>query len=97
MTTAARGSVASRETWGAPLPPLAELVAALADLEGDVDAVSLDETGLDEIRVGLAVELVVGGGEDARVRGSTPTQWTETTVMPVFHRLRLRIGRTTDA
>jgi hypothetical protein len=91
MTMASPGSVPSRETWGAPLPPLAELVAALADLEGDV------ETGLDEIRVGLAVELVVGGGEDSRVRGSTPTQWTETTVMPVFHRLRLRIGRTTDA
>jgi hypothetical protein len=97
VSTVLDGSVAEREAWGAPLPPLAELVAAMADLDRDADAEPLDEAGLDEIRVALAIELALGGGEDSRVRGSTPTQWTETTVMPVFHRLWMRIARPTDA
>ena len=60
----------------------------------------LAETGLDEIRLALAIELAVGeedGEGGTRVMGSTPTQWTETSVMPVFHRLWVRIARTADA
>ncbi len=75
------------------LPPFAEVVASLADIDDpaeDDDAVTVEE-----IRVGLAIELEVRDPEAAapRVTGSTPTQWTETTVLPAFHRLTMRITR----
>ena len=54
---------------------------------------------VEEIRLGLAIELEVrdADGPRPRVTGSTPTQWTETTILPVFHRLSMRITRETDA
>jgi hypothetical protein len=75
------------------LPPFAEVVASLADIDDpseDDDAVTVEE-----IRVGLAIELEVRDADapSPRVTGSTPTQWTETTVLPAFHRLSMRITR----
>ncbi len=54
---------------------------------------------LEEIVLTLAIELEVrdAGHGEPRVTGSTPLQWTETTVLPVFHRLSLRITRMDDA
>jgi hypothetical protein len=80
------------------LPPFAEIVAALADIDEATD----DEGGtmdVEEIRLALAIELEVrdADGDAVRVTGSTPTQMTETTVMPVFHRLTMRITRESDA
>ena len=85
--------------WAPGLPPLSTLVAAMADLEDDPEAGPLSETWLDEIRLALAIELAVDeeAGGRPRLGGSTPTQWTETTVMPVFHRLSIRIARAPDA
>jgi hypothetical protein len=48
---------------------------------------------VDRVTIALSVEVQVGTtpSDDVRVLGSTPTQWTETTVMPVFHRLTMHI------
>lgn len=83
--------------WGEDLPPFGVLVEALADIEPDddeaVEAAEMME--IEGITLSLAIELAVRGSEDGapRVRGSTPTQWTETTVLPVFHRLTMHIVR----
>ena len=85
----------------ADLPPFAEVVGALADIDDATDATGADGGTMDveEIRLGLAIELEVrdADGPRPRVTGSTPTQWTETTILPVFHRLSMRITRETDA
>ena len=80
------------------LPPFAEVVGALADID-DVTGADDGTMDVEEIRLGLAIELEVrdADGTRPRVTGSTPTQWTETTIMPVFHRLSMRITRETDA
>lgn len=95
--------------WGGALPPLATLVAALASISGGQDADGGDADGpdawsyadtaeLEELRLTLAIELEVRTtpGGAPRVTGSTPTQWTSTTVLPVFHSLSLRLTRRTD-
>lgn len=98
MNTSSNRSVDDGDAWAETLPPFAALVAAMADVEDD-DETGLGDSGLDEIRLALAIELSVHDGDGGRPRlgGSTPTQWTETTVMPVFHRLAMRIVRATDA
>ena len=104
--------------WSNDLPPLAELVIGLAeldvDVDSDVDVAVAVQGGLDdrpdgglegiaeleEIRLSLAIELEVRDGDAGapRVTGSTPTQWTATTILPSFHRIAIRITRTvTDA
>ena len=102
-------NVDALEPWGDDLPPFSTLVAAMADLDqrerdntvgaAAADEVDVDEVDIDEIALSLAIELAVrdDGRGVPRVRSSTPTQWTETTVMPVYHRLSLRIAHAPDA
>ena len=82
------------------LPPFGALVAALGEVDEDDEA---DEEraqikDIDRISISLAIELAVDSSTSGglRVHGSTPTQWTETTVMPVFHKLTMHIERDTD-
>ncbi|MGH7712806.1 MAG: hypothetical protein ACREOG_16065 [Gemmatimonadaceae bacterium] len=96
--------IAAPNVWSTELPAFAELVASLSDVSEPDDASSADETAarsmdLDAITLSLAIELEVrdADAEQPRVTGSTPTQWTETTVLPVFHRLSMRVARETDA
>ena len=72
-----------------PLPPLSELVGALFE-----DVVSL-EAETDAARVeGLRVDLPIEIDDTLdTVRCSPPTQYTATSVMPIFHRLTLRLER----
>jgi len=75
------------------LPPLADLVSGFAAY---FEPQANEAMGMivSDVTVDLPVELdvdVLGV-----MRGSTPTQYTETTVMPVFHRLRLRIEASDD-
>jgi hypothetical protein len=88
------------DAWSADLPPLAELVASLGDIdeEADPDDQVVDSMDIDQITLTLAIELEVRDAdtERPRVTGSTPTQWTETTVLPVFHRLSMRVARAPD-
>ena len=84
------------------LPPFAALVAALGDIDEDDDDEDADVRArvvdIDRITVTLAIEMSVEplGTGSLRVRGSTPTQWTETSVMPVFHKLTMHIEKATD-
>ncbi|HJU73578.1 MAG TPA: hypothetical protein VJ717_07515 [Gemmatimonadaceae bacterium] len=90
------------DAWATELPAFAELIASLSDISAPDDsseAATAESMDLDEITLSLAIELEVrdADGAQPRVTGSTPTQWTETTVMPVFHRLSMRVARETDA
>jgi hypothetical protein len=85
--------------WSDQLPPFAELVAGLAEVDvPDEQERAMPAAELEEIRLTLSIELEVReDGGRTRVTGSTPTQWTETTVLPAFHRLSMRITRSDDA
>lgn len=99
MTELLLDTETAESDWNDQLPPFAELVAGLADVDAPdeyEDAIPVAE--LEEIRLTLSIELDVHeDGDRTRVTGSTPTQWTETTVMPAFHRLSMRIARSDDA
>lgn len=76
------------------LSPFAAFVEGLADLDLD----TAEESGgllVEEVRLELPVELRVEVDEHGQVRvsGAPPTQHVETTVMPVFHRMSLRVTR----
>jgi hypothetical protein len=72
-----------------PLPALGDLVGALFE---DVVAVDASDDGAHV--EALVVELPIEIDPDlTQVRCSPPTTYTETTVMPVFHRLTLRLER----
>jgi hypothetical protein len=80
---------ADRETT---LPTLSEFVRTLVVQESrsvpGVGAMAVERLDLD-----LPVEFDVTAlaGTVARVGVGPPTQWVETTVMPVFHRMRLTV------
>ncbi|MEW5918519.1 MAG: hypothetical protein AB1762_19105 [Gemmatimonadota bacterium] len=89
---------ASPWTWD--LPAFAELIASLSDVDDVPDERAVrDSMELDAVTLSLAIELEVrdADGPSPRVTGSTPTQWTETSVLPVFHRLSLHVARVVDA
>lgn len=87
------------------LPPFGALIAGLADITEPEASETVDGepvfpaiAELEEIQLTLAIELEIRDtdGDTPRVTGSTPTQWTETTVMPPFHRLTMHIARESD-
>jgi hypothetical protein len=68
-----------------PLPPLSEFVGALVGLGLEEETLDLTELTLE-----LPIELQLGRtGEGLDLGASPPTQRIETTVLPVFHRLRV--------
>jgi len=85
--------------WDSPLAALAELVAACADVTGDpLDAGREHVAGEAGLRVSeLVVESPLEMGIRADDHGvvelvaAPPRQAMETTVMPVLHRIRLRV------
>ncbi|MFN8570856.1 MAG: hypothetical protein U0132_02295 [Gemmatimonadaceae bacterium] len=50
---------------------------------------------IEGITLSVAIELAVrpDAQDRVQVRGSTPTQYTETTVLPAFHKLTMHIAR----
>jgi len=91
------------QDWGGALPPFAALVAALGDIDEDEEddedaAARAKAVDVEQITLTLAIEMSVepAGSGALLVRGSTPTQWTETSVMPVFHTLTMPIEKATD-
>ena len=77
------------------LPSARALVAGLAIAADSIiasdDAAIVPETIT--IELPIEVELSEEGSELA-LRASPPTQYTQTSVMPVFHALRVRVVRT---
>lgn len=76
--------------------PIAQLVEELTSYEKQI----VDpETGfaitLEQITVDMPIELKVTVNADGTVQltGSPPTQLVSTTIMPVFHHMRLRVVR----
>ncbi|NIJ21102.1 hypothetical protein FHS95_002805 [Sphingomonas naasensis] len=77
-----------------PLPPLGAFVGELMDL---VDP--SDPAGLERITVDMPIEcdLLSGGGAVLALGASPPTQRIETSLLPVFHRLRVTLAALSDA
>jgi len=76
--------------WDSPLAALADIVAATADL----DSVAADGgLRMDSVVVETPLELTAGAFADGSVllMAAPPRQAGETTVMPILHRLRLRV------
>lgn len=75
-----------------PLPPVAEL---LENLAGALEGQARDEELLrpESAEIALPVELELRPKEDGRLMlgMSPPTQWITTSVMPVWHGLRIRV------
>jgi hypothetical protein len=72
------------------LPSLAEFVAEVSGAEAASDA----DLTVSELSVDLPIELrlSVDGGSVTSIAAGPPTQRTETSVMPVFHQLRLTLA-----
>lgn len=77
-----------------PLIPLADLIHGLTDYEKQR---MNPETGqvltVEQIKVDMPLELRVSVDDAGQVtlKGTAPTQRTETNVLPVFHQMQLRI------
>ncbi|MBD2206940.1 hypothetical protein H6G33_31185 [Calothrix sp. FACHB-1219] len=77
-----------------PLNPFGELIAQLTDYEPQTYD---PETGLtmsiEQITIQMPIEMRIETQENGEVtvKSSAPTQNIETTIMPVFHRLQLRV------
>ncbi|MDJ0702775.1 MAG: hypothetical protein QNJ46_05795 [Leptolyngbyaceae cyanobacterium MO_188.B28] len=77
-----------------PLLPWADLIHALTDYEKQrVDPETGQVLTVEQIKVDMPIELRVEVDESGQVKlkGSAPTQRTETTLLPVFHQLQLHI------
>lgn len=76
------------------LPPLRELLLGFVPVPED-DGEDDDEASLllESLAVDLPLELSLrrAAGAPLELLGSTPTQRIETTILPVWHRLRLTI------
>jgi hypothetical protein len=76
------------------LTPLAQVINQLVDYGDPLeDPITGQALKISEVKVAMPLELRVEPKAAAQValKASAPTQQTETTVMPVFHRLTLRI------
>ena len=74
---------------GRTLPRLHEMLEAMIDvapLEGPELSLSVSEVTFD---LPLEIDATMFGGSVAALGASPPTQIVETTVMPVFHQLRV--------
>ncbi|NER30146.1 MAG: hypothetical protein F6J89_21625 [Symploca sp. SIO1C4] len=74
--------------------PLAEVVEQLTDWD---EILADSQTGstmhVEAVKLEMPLELGVQADETGKLslNGSAPTQTVETTIMPVFHRLKLRV------
>ncbi|MBW4419904.1 MAG: hypothetical protein KME13_11845 [Myxacorys californica WJT36-NPBG1] len=81
------------------LTPFAQLVEKLTDYEKQIGTPKLGcVMTIEQLTVDMPIELKVTVNPDGtvQVKGSPPTQLVNTTVMPVWHQMRLRIVREDD-
>ncbi|WP_163664379.1 hypothetical protein [Adonisia turfae] len=77
-----------------PLLPFADLVHSLTDYEKQrVNSETGQVLTVEAIKVDMPIELRVTVDDAGQVtlKGAAPTQRTTTTVLPVFHRMQMRI------
>lgn len=77
-----------------PLLSFADLIHTLTDYEMQrVDPETGQVLTVEEIKVNMPIELRVSVDDAGQVtlKGAAPTQRTETTVLPVFHQMQVRI------
>lgn len=88
-----RGAVVADHARDFALPDLGDFVAGLVELEEpDVPEGAVVPT-VESITIELPIELTLesAAGGELKTRCGPPTQYTSTSVMPVFHQLRMRI------
>jgi len=76
--------------------PIAQLVEELTNYDKQiVDPKTGYAMTLEQVTVDMPIELKVAVNPDGTVKltGSPPTQLVQTTIMPVFHHMRLRVVR----
>lgn len=81
------------------LTPFAQLVDKLTDYKKQIGTPELGcVMTIEQLTVDMPIELKVTVNPDGtiQVKGSPPTQLVNTTVMPVWHQMRLRIVREDD-
>jgi hypothetical protein len=81
------------------LMPFADLVQELTDYEKQqVDPTTGFAMTIEQVTVDMPVELKIEANPDGTVqtKGCPPTQSVQTTVMPVFHQVKLRVVREDD-
>jgi hypothetical protein len=77
-------------------PPFHQLIWELVDTEMAIaDPTSGMVQIVEQVEIDMPVEIRVEVDEQGQVRlmGSPPTQRTETTILPVFHQMKLRISQ----
>jgi hypothetical protein len=75
------------------LPTLCALVAELAGACAVIPEAEGDALLVSEVALELPIELgMMDEGEGWRLDAAPPTQQVETTVLPVWHRLRLKVS-----
>ncbi|MBE7383758.1 MAG: hypothetical protein F6J95_020370 [Leptolyngbya sp. SIO1E4] len=92
------GAAATPPAWDEddPLLPFDQLVSHLADYDKQlVDPATGQALTVEQLQVDMPIELRVTVEDDGSVslNGAPPTQRTETTILPVFHQMKLRIVR----
>ncbi|MEP1079876.1 hypothetical protein NDI52_31195 [Leptolyngbya sp. PL-A3] len=73
---------------------LSNLVEQLADFTDPLEDLATGQTlEIERVNIDLPIELNISVNDEGNVtlRSSPPTQTTETTILPVFHRLSLQI------
>lgn len=81
------------------LMPFADLVQELVAYNGYLeDPASGHAMTIERVKLNMPVEIRVTVDDDGtiRLKGSPPTQLTETTIMPVFHQLQMEVMRDDD-
>lgn len=73
-------------------PPLSDLVGSWIEGVGDQAAEVAEAMTVTEIAVDIPFEMQLDHDDqgEMQVRGAPPTQRTETSVLPVWHQLRVR-------
>jgi hypothetical protein len=77
-------------------PPFHQLIWELVDTEMAIaDPTSGMVQIVEQVEIDMPVEIRVEVNEQGQVKltGSPPTQRTETTILPVFHQMKIRISR----
>lgn len=81
------------------LMPFSQLIHDLVDYNKHLEEPILGQVmTVEQVKLNMPVEINIAVDDQGKVtlNGSPPTQRTETTILPVFHQLKLRVVRDED-